>query len=1036
MITINNIFDTISRRYKNLSDNEIKSFNHYFSISHHIKETTDRWDEFDKTLSIIFSLKICDISFLTYMVSLDGKVIDESVSYSLHHDYIDDIFGYALKDYIENNKNDVRNDFSLAYTKFYKSIKEKYKRAFNSNLDELSKKAEEKDIISDLEPVHIYPIIVFNNSNSVSLTLKIGRKKQYAISSIDALLARFRSGIAHKYGKDLEFKHNLSILDEPSRKLISQMINHSDYYGSKFVTINKQLFETLFNAYKDNFIYITRDFDHFSEEDDQYLVRLDSYKIKIEIDKDYVLNIITGKNITFISGKYVINEDDKTIDIINEDEIFAELINEINSSPYPCVEDNVDDFKYNYVLRYPDNFVIANEVASEFVFDTLLIKAFFDFDGKCISLVEEIWLEEKKVTINELSYHLASQYRKYRNIISSLGFENDVLRDPNRIVDFLSSSLETLKQYCEVYLSESILNKSISRFNPPTLRIRYQSSMMEIFMEDSRYSEEELFAIINALRKKKKYILYKDQVIILDNEEAERFIENVDDYHLATKENKSTSNKLPIYYAFKALDNSSGVSLNDQILSVFNEIKHYKDNSFKGGKINGTLRKYQLEGVKWLDVLYRNYLNGILADDMGLGKTLEIIAFLKGEKIEGNVLIIAPKSLVFNWKNEFLKFDEIAKVVSIYGSVNDRKKIISSINSHKSTIYLTSYDSFRRDQSLYKDITFDTVILDEAQYIKNAKAKKTEAVTHIQSNHRFVLTGTPIENSILDLWSIFNFLMPNYLPNEKEFKYKYETDESYVQKIRNYVSPFILRRNKKDVLKDLPDKYELIVSSELTEEQDKVYRAHIQLAKNALENGSKFDVLAIMTRLRQICIHPSLFLDEYKGGSGKLDDLNEIIDDKLEDGHRLLIFSQFVGALEMVKDILINKGIPYFMITGDTKAEERVVLANEFNAGKKYKIGLVSLKAGGTGLNLIGADVVIHLDPWWNVAAQDQATDRAHRIGQERNVEVIKLIAENSIEQRVVELQNIKRDLVNKVIADDDSLITSLSLDDIKFILR
>ena len=617
-----------------------------------------------------------------------------------------------------------------------------------------------------------------------------------------------------------------------------------------------------------------------------------------------------------------------------------------------------------------------------------------------------------------------------------MGFVDNILSNEAKILSFLTSSLDTLKKYCDVYLSEDILNKSVSKFNPPNIRINYNNSLLDVFLEESRYSDEELLKILDGIKKKKKFIIYKDQIITLEDENASNFLLNAENFSLLEKGKENKENKLPIYYAFKVLDNSNGVSLNDKIISIFNDIKHFKDNSFTGGKIDGELRLYQSHGVKWLDILYKNYLNGILADDMGLGKTIEIISFLKGENIKKPVLIVAPKSLIFNWENEFNKFASDIKVTPIYGDAKYRKEIIEKIDDDN-IVYLTSYDSLRRDLSLYKDKKFDTVVLDEGQYIKNSKAQKTTSVNSLNSDHRFVLTGTPIENSVLDLWSIFNFLMPHYLPEENEFKNRYESDESYAQKIKSYVSPFILRRNKKDVLKDLPDKYEMIVSCEMNENQKKVYDAQILLAKEMLSNGGKaFDMLPLLTRLRQICISPSLFIDNYQGGSGKLDELERIIEEKIKDGHKILLFSQFVMALEMVEKLLINKDIGYRMITGKVEAEERMKIVSDFNSSSRIKVCLISLKAGGTGLNLIGADTVIHLDPWWNVAAQDQATDRAHRIGQKKNVEVIKLIAEHSIEQRVVELQNIKKDLIDKIIAKDDSAITSLSLEDIAFILK
>ena len=1038
MITIKDFYARVEKRYRDLNAQEVASFDHYFNLSHSISVLTGGWYNIDHDIRVSFYLRIKDTVIVLYDVEVGANEIRERISYHLNNDIFENVLGYALADYIINNKNNIKDDIEKHFNEFHRYMKNKYKKSFKDGLDNLSKEAEEKDLTGDLEPIHVLPILT-RIRGEYYLSLKVGRKKYYTITSIDSFVNKFANGTYHKYGKDLAFKHTINALDEQSGKFIGSLINSRFYLSGRYATVNKNVLSYLFESYQGKEVYIVDEKEEISDENNKYLIRLNPCDLYIRIDKHYVLTIESNdKDFYFFADKYVAYKDQKVVDAISENEIYGSLISQVFYSPYPCIEDNVDDFKYNFVLRFPNRFIIDEAVKDEFIFDALSIKAYFDFDGKIINLFEEIYLENKLVKLEDLSYRLAAQYRKYRAIIASLGFIDNLLKDPSKIIEFLSSSLDTLKQYCEVYLSENILNKTISKFVPPNLRISYNSSMLDVLMEESEYEDEELFAIIDGLRKKKKYILYKDQIINLDNEESERFIENVEEFHLVDKTKKNKDSKLPIYYAFKALDDRNGISLNEQILAIFDEIKHFKDNPFTGGNINGELRGYQLEGVKWLDILYRNYLNGILADDMGLGKTIEIISFLKGEKIKGNVLIVAPKSLVFNWKNEFQKFDPSAKVVSIYGTAKEREDIIFDIQNHKETIYFTSYDSFRRDEENYKDIKFDTVILDEAQYIKNARAKKTVALTHLNSDHRFVLTGTPIENSILDLWSIFNFLMPDYLPGESEFRAAYERDPAYATKIRNYVSPFILRRNKRDVLKDLPDKYELIISSEMMSEQRKIYDGYILLAKQSLEEAPHraFDVLPIMTRLRQICIHPSLFLDNYTGGSGKLDSLKEIIDERIDGGHRILIFSQFVTALEMVRDILVSKDLQYFMITGDTKAEERVRIANEFNSSKRIKVGLVSLKAGGTGLNLVGADVVIHLDPWWNIAAQDQATDRAHRIGQERNVEVIKLIAENSIEEKVVELQNIKKDLVGKIIADDDSLITSLSLEDIQFILR
>lgn len=389
--------------------------------------------------------------------------------------------------------------------------------------------------------------------------------------------------------------------------------------------------------------------------------------------------------------------------------------------------------------------------------------------------------------------------------------------------------------------------------------------------------------------------------------------------------------------------------------------------------------------------------------------------------------------------NEFEKFSENEKIIPLYGNANERKKLIQSIDPDKKISYITSYDSLRNDIENYKDIHFDLVILDEAQFIKNTQAKKTQSVKTLNAEHRLVLTGTPIENSVLDLWSIFDFLMPGYLPSLEDFKSLSERDPNYLKVIKKSVAPFILRRVKQDVLKDLPNKYEVIVSCEMKEEQRKTYDAFKKIAADTLNSGdnkSIFSVLPYLMRLRQTCITPSLFADNFKGESGKLNSLYNIVDEEIDNGNKILIFSQFVEALNIIESHLKNEGIQYFKITGQTPSKERLEICSTFNVNNKYKVCIISLKAGGTGLNLTGANVVIHLDPWWNYAVEEQASDRAHRIGQVRNVKVIKLICENSIEQRVIELQNMKKEIVKQVVSSDDSSITNLTKDDIKFILE
>jgi len=462
---------------------------------------------------------------------------------------------------------------------------------------------------------------------------------------------------------------------------------------------------------------------------------------------------------------------------------------------------------------------------------------------------------------------------------------------------------------------------------------------------------------------------------------------------------------------------------------MIDEIRSFKEAEIPVPALKGELRDYQAEGYSWLSILSKYGMGGILADDMGLGKTIQVISLIKADKSEQPSLVVCPKSLVFNWISEFSRFDGETKVIEIYGPDSKRTERISAIDYHKKAVYVTSYESLRNDISKYSG-EFNYGILDEAQYIKNVHALKTKSVKELKVRHRFALTGTPIENNVVDLWSIFDYIMPGYFEELSKFR------DSDTADIARKAGPFILRRVKEDVLEDLPPKYERLLTAEMPVGQRKVYDAFRLEARNMLDGGKKaFDILPSLTRLRQICVDPGMFVENYTGGAGKLELLRTMIPEYLEKGHRILIFSQFVKALESVRSLLEELGISTYFLSGDTPAKQRVEMMDLFNNGSGTDVFLVSLKAGGTGLNLTGADTVIHLDPWWNVAAENQASDRTHRIGQKRNVEVIKLIAEDSIEQRVVELQDIKKEVISQVISDDDGSVTSASLEDIAFVL-
>lgn len=418
---------------------------------------------------------------------------------------------------------------------------------------------------------------------------------------------------------------------------------------------------------------------------------------------------------------------------------------------------------------------------------------------------------------------------------------------------------------------------------------------------------------------------------------------------------------------------------------------------------------------------------------------------LDGSNNKRASLVVSPSSLSLNWQNEAEKFAKELKTLVIRGTLAERKRYISQIDKYD--LVITSYDLLKRDIELYeeKNYQFRYIIADEAQYLKNSNTQNAKAIKKIKADTRYALTGTPIENSLAELWSIFDFIMPGYLFTYRTFKAMYETpivkqeDEQAMAKLRMLIEPFVLRRKKKEVLTELPDKTITVLKNEMGEEQKNIYLNYLAQAKQELAeeiniNGyekSQMQILAALTRLRQICCHPGLFIEDYQEGSSKLDQCMEIIEEATNAGHKILLFSSYTSMFEMIEKELKKLGIRYFKLTGSTKVEERIELVNEFNENPDIKVFLISLKAGGTGLNLTGADMVIHYDPWWNLSTENQATDRAYRIGQKNNVQVYKLITKNSIEEKIYELQQKKEELVDNMLSTKTSFVNKLSKEEI-----
>lgn len=611
--------------------------------------------------------------------------------------------------------------------------------------------------------------------------------------------------------------------------------------------------------------------------------------------------------------------------------------------------------------------------------------------------------------------------------------------DEDKLYELLVYGIPALQKLGEVFISESMKRIGIVSSPRVAVGLSVNGDWLELKMNSEDMSREALMELLSRYNRKKKYYRLKNgEFVNMENEGMAALLELHRGLNLTASQMKQEVISLPKYralYLDGELRKSSSVpvSRNREFRALIRNMKTVEDNDFEiPTELEKILREYQKRGFLWIKTLCHNGFGGILADDMGLGKTLQVIAFLLSEyqeaKTEDNkrTLIICPASLVFNWKSEFERFAPGLCVRMITGSASERKRLLSDAGERD--ILLTSYDLLKRDLEHYKKLSFFCQIIDEAQYIKNHNTQATRAVKQIQSAFRMALTGTPIENRLSELWSIFDYLMPGFLYTYQRFREEIEApalqgqSEQALSLLQRMIRPFVLRRLKKEVLTDLPDKLEECVYARMEGEQQSLYDAHVQrlrilLDKNTEEefNKSKLQILSELTKLRQLCCDPALLYEGYKGGSSKTEVCIDLIKNAISGGHKILLFSQFTSMLERLEQRLLEEKISYYSLTGSTAKEKRRDLVEAFQTDDT-QVFCISLKAGGTGLNLTAADIVIHYDPWWNVAVQNQATDRAHRIGQENVVNVYKLIAKGSIEESITGLQNKKSELADQVL--------------------
>lgn len=956
---------------------------------------------------------------------------------------------------------------------------------------------EEKNInFISQHSIRIEPTLIYHSFyKTLKVEFKIGNKQLYKLKKLPDFYTRMLKNENYRYGSKLEFIHNEQAFEEESIPLLHYIMKYAEiikyanettgsygHYGvsmqDDFITISNSGLDEIFEILKGKSIVLQSDYQedkiYLQEGEPEikfYLEKLQDGDYKLRTDLNiHEFEIFEGKNsIYFLYNKVLYRcnkkfeettlkliqffKENYTKEIILQEEDLPKLFSVV----FPKVKENMCLDK------------LSKEEIDKYVPKDLYVKLYLDFnkDNYIIADIKFVYGDVEFNPIIQDNIKIARDIPKENEVLEMFlktGFMLDqenarlILANEEKIYYFLSYEIEKYMQKFEVLATDNFKKKEIHEPKINTLGVRIENNLLNIDFSNMNFDLQELQEIMEKYRMKKKYHRLKDGSFLkIDQNDAMEFINSITDgLDIDYKKIENGSLKLPLsrsMYLDRLLKNlkNTNVVKNSEYKDLIATVDH-KDieeliTAPKG--LNANLRSYQLMGYKWLTLLDKYGLGGILADDMGLGKTVQMLAvvlsYIENAKNPKPSIVVCPSSLTLNWENEINKFAPSIKTLIIHGNSEERAKQIKSILDYQ--IIVTSYDSLKRDVDIYEEqnIEFKYIIADEAQYIKNNNTQNAKTIKVIHSETRYALTGTPIENSLSELWSIFDFIMPGYLLSYKKFKEQYEipiakdNDIECMNRLKMMIEPFVLRRIKKEVLTELPDKTVTVLNNEMQDEQLKIYASYIARAKEEAireigENGferSQIKILALLMRLRQICCHPSLFLNNYHGESSKMNQCMEVIKDAILAGHKILLFSGYTSMFEILERELKREKIKYSKLTGQTKVGDRIKLVDEFNEDEEIKVFLISLKAGGTGLNLIGADVVIHYDPWWNLSAENQATDRTYRIGQKRNVQVYKLITKNSIEEKIYELQKKKARLAENMLSTQQTFINKLSKDDI-----
>lgn len=951
------------------------------------------------------------------------------------------------------------------------SIKEKKKSSTNES--EIL-----KSLLDTRENKLKLEVILSKNhwSSKLQAEFKIGlrNKKMYVIKDLNHFLISMFNNVPIKYGKDFTFnikEQKFSYEDSRLIKFICNLQRFSDSSGirrqdkiidGKLLTIPSIMVKEFLSIVKKNRIFLGDGFFYRILECDviegdipiSFSLKSASDGITLEVP-DLMPEPLSDNNDVFIYGTSLY------IPSIEQCERLEPYLKIFDKTRKIIFDKNDEEVILRRLIpnlqKITTDLNLSQNIRKKIISGPVNFRFYFDRDRSNVSLVFKVSYEGHEFNFfdeykDKIIYRDTTRENEVYNLLRSLGFEeiNEklyLLKDDDEIYKFFKYEIEKLQRYGEVFYSERFKGiKSIKKsdFKGEVRKGKYDYFELKFKITD--ISEEEVIRILRSFRDNLKYYkLENGEYLDLEEESLKEALTLLDG--LIIDEEYEDTALIPL---------SKGAYVEDYLedkgfryIKTCDEMKELKDRLHNIENkvfqppygLMAKLRDYQKQGYNWMRTLDYLGFGGILADEMGLGKTLQTITLILSRE-HTRSLIVAPTSLIYNWYSEFKKFAPSIKVLICNGTREERKNNIENYKNYD--VIITTYNMLRNDLEHYT-MFFDYCILDEAQNIKNPNSLNAKCVKKIKSRIRFALTGTPVENSLMELWSIFDFIMPGYLYDEKRFTTRYfrrlEEGPEILEEIHKMVKPFILRRLKKNVIKELPDKIEKTMFIPLEDEQKIVYETYSEYAKDLIQKKvendefkkSRIEILSYVTKLRQICLDPSVTMENYNGGSGKIEALKDILEESIEGQHKVLVFSQFTSVLKNIGKILNEKSMEYCYLDGSMTSNDRMKMVNEFNDGNK-NIFLISLKAGGTGLNLTSADIVIHFDPWWNPAVEDQATDRAHRIGQKNVVEVIKLISSGTVEEKILELQNSKRELIDKVLSDDlssDAFVNRLSDDEI-----